>query len=79
MVHLVSGVLEELMKITERIPIDKSNNTSFVDSKLGRRTIFDVKVSQTVPVVELVLKYFQVFRLPDTLAVVVLIFIDRVH
>ena len=26
MVQLVSGVLEELMKITERIPIEKSNH-----------------------------------------------------
>jgi hypothetical protein len=38
-----------------------------------------VKVNQTVPVVELMTKYFQVFRIPDVLAVVVLIFVDRVH
>jgi hypothetical protein len=28
MVQLVSGVLDELMKITERIPIEKSNHDS---------------------------------------------------
>lgn len=46
---------------------------------LGRRTIFDVKINETVPIIELILKYFQIFRLPDSLAVVVLVFINRVN
>jgi len=45
---------------------------------IGKWTVFEARVKQAIPIKVLLQKYFDTFKLPDELAVIVLIYIDRI-
>lgn len=46
---------------------------------LGRRTVFDINLKHHIPLEEFMISFFETFNLSDSLAIVVLIYIDRIN